>query len=404
MLGTTARLYKKAYTGLSRETWLLSLVMLINRAGTMVVGFMTLYAVDGLGLKVSQAGIIMAFFGAGSIVGAYFGGKITDRFGFYPLQVGALFTGGVMFIIVGYLRDFSSLCAGSFFLSLCNESFRPANSTAIAHYSSVDNRTRSYSLNRLAINLGWALGGALGGFLAEINYQALFWVDGLTNILAAILMLVLLPRVRKVRDHSAPVRKTAGTPYRDAGYMFFTVMVVLFAMCFLQLFGMQTLFFESQWGLSKRSIGTLMAANGLLIAFVEMILVYHLEKRRSGLFYIRTGVLLTGLGFMVVNLVAGSYASAFLAVILITVGEMFALPFMNSYWISRTSEENRGSYAALYTMAWSAAHVLAPGLGSQVVEHAGFSTLWWIVGGICLFVTVGIWRMERKERRIDAMH
>lgn len=360
----------------------------------MVIGFMTLYLVDGLGMKVSQAGVILACFGAGSIVGAYFGGKITDRFGFYKLQVGALISGGIMFMVVGQLNGFIPLCIGTFFLSLFNESFRPANSTAIAHYSTEANRTRSYSLNRLAINLGWAIGGALGGFLADVNYEALFWVDGCTNIIAAIFMLVLLPPVKHAITHKKKVGEQLASPYRDRRYMMFLLMVVLFAMCFLQLFGMQSLFFEQEWRLSKSSIGMLMAINGLLIAFVEMILIAHLEKRGSGLNYIMTGAVLTGLGYVMVNIVPAAFFSAMLAVVLITFGEMFVLPFMNSYWISRTTSYNRGSYAALYTIAWSAAHVIAPTFGSQVVERFGFDVLWWVVLILCLFVMLGISRLR----------
>ncbi len=398
MLSSIARIYKNAYTGLSRETWLLSLVMLINRSGTMVLGFMTLYAVDGLGLKVSQAGIIMACFGAGSIVGAYFGGRITDKFGFYGLQVGALMSGGLMFIVVGFLDEFIPLCIGTFFMSLCNESFRPANSTAIAHYSTEKNRTRSYSLNRLAINLGWAVGGALGGFLAEIDYQLLFWVDGFTNIGAGILMLFLLKPVKKqVTDVSQHLRSSS-SPYKDAKYMLFIGLVILFAMCFLQLFGMQTLFFEQEWNLTKRSIGILMAINGLLIAFVEMVLVYYLEKRRTVLYYIQVGALLTGIGYALVNVLPAGFSSAVIAIILVTIGEIFVLPFMNTYWISRTTTSNRGSYAALYTMAWSAAHVIAPTFGSQVAERTGFDVLWWMIGGFCLIVVFGINLLKQKKK------
>jgi len=43
MFSSSLRTYRNAYTGLSRSTWLLSLIMLINRSGTMVVPFMTLY-------------------------------------------------------------------------------------------------------------------------------------------------------------------------------------------------------------------------------------------------------------------------------------------------------------------------------------------------------------------------
>ena len=136
----------------------------------------------------------MGLFGLGSISGAFLGGKLTDKYGFYDVQVGALLSGGLLFIIVGLQTTFFTLGLFTFILSLCNESFRPANSTAVAYHSSPENKTRSYSLNRLAINLGWAFGGALGGFLASINYHLLFWVDGCTNILAALFLLKLLPR------------------------------------------------------------------------------------------------------------------------------------------------------------------------------------------------------------------
>jgi predicted MFS family arabinose efflux permease len=304
-----------------------------------------------------------------------------------------------MFIAVGYLREFLPLCIGTFVLSLCNESFRPANSTAIAHYSSPQNRTRSYSLNRLAINLGWAVGGALGGFLAEYNYHALFWVDGITNIVAAVMMMLLFLPVKKTKASFHIAKPVVRSPYRDSQYMFFILLVVLFAVCFLQVFGMQTLFFEQEWGVSKSSIGILMAANGLLIAFVEMVMVYYLEKKRSGLFYIRAGAVFTGIGYAMVNMIPAGFIPAFVAVITVTIGEMLVLPFMNSYWISRTTENNRGSYAALYTMAWSAAHVIAPTFGSQFAEHLGFDVLWWVVGGICAFIAAGAWRLEQRIQK-----
>ncbi len=398
MLAATAKIYRNAYSGLSRQTWLLSVVMLINRSGTMVVGFMSLYIVNGLGWKLSQAGVVMACFGAGSIVGAYFGGKITDRFGFYKLQVGALASGGMMFIIVGFLKSYIPLCIGTFVLSLCNESFRPANSTAIAHYSTVQNRTRSYSLNRLAINLGWAVGGALGGFLAEFNYSVLFWVDGCTNIAAAGLMLFLLSPVKKNNDDKIPHQKLVDSPYKDGRYLFFVLMVVLFAVCFLQLFFTQSLFFKKEWHITESKIGILMAFNGLLIAFVEMVLIYFLEKRSRGLFYIRIGALLTGLGYAMANILSPAFTNALLVVGIVTIGEMLVLPFMNSYWISRTNENNRGSYAALYTIAWSVAQIIAPTFGSQVTEHAGFNMLWWTVGCICVLVAGGIWWLDLKSR------
>ena len=150
MFQATIRTYKNAYSGLSRETWLLSLIMLINRSGTMVIPFMTLYLTSPeMGYSISKAGIVFGLFGAGAFSGAWFGGRLTDKIGFYPVQWVTLLGGGILFIVLGQMKTYPLICVFTFLLSFVNESFRPANSTAIAFYSKESNRTRSYALNRL---------------------------------------------------------------------------------------------------------------------------------------------------------------------------------------------------------------------------------------------------------------
>ena len=160
----------------------------------MVLAFMTLYCTH-LGYSIQQGGAVVAIYGIGAVTGALIGGKLTDTFGFYYMQFGALFFGGIMFMVLGQMNSYLSICICTFILSMVNESFRPANASAIAHYSTVQNRTQSFSLVRLAINIGFGVGSAVGGFLASINYHLLFWVDGSTNIKASFLLLLLLPKV-----------------------------------------------------------------------------------------------------------------------------------------------------------------------------------------------------------------
>jgi predicted MFS family arabinose efflux permease len=390
MVSATKALYKNAYAGLSKKTWYLSLVMLVNRSGTMVIAFLTVYCHTQLHFSITQSGFVVALFGMGSIVGAYVGGRITDAWGFYPLQVTSLILGGLMFITVGFLKTYFSLCVGILVLSICNESFRPANSTAIAHYSSVENRTRSFSLNRLAINLGWAMGSAMGGFLASINYHLLFWVDGCTNIIAALLLLKLLPYVKTGSKREAvEQKKVKQSAYKDRVYMLFITLTILFASCFFQLFTMGSLFFKTEWHLNEFFIGILMAINGLMIVAFEMILVYTLEGRRPLTHFISFGVLLVGVGYALINVLPGGAWAAVLAVIILTLGEIMSMPYMNSFWISRTSENNRGQYAAMYTIAWSIAQVAAPTFGSQIIADKGFPALFWALLGICVVASAG---------------
>lgn len=397
MLTTTARTYRNAFTGLSRETWLLSFIMLINRSGTMVVPFMTLYLTSS-GYSVSQAGFVFGLFGAGAFSGAWLGGKMTDRIGFYPVQVFTLSLGGLLFIVLGKMNTYPLICVFTFLLSFVNESFRPANSTAIAFYSKEDNRTRSYALNRLAINLGWAVGSGLGGFLAHIDYQLLFWVDGATNLSAALLLwLFLKPVAYKPAAHTETKTGTrTQSVFHDTKFISFVVITMLFASCFFQLFTNLPVFFKKKLHFSEPFIGFIMAANGILIALVEMVMIYKLERRNRNIFYITLGVAMVGAAFLMLNAPVNGYIVASCMIVTVTFGEMLSMPFMNSYWISRTQPTNRGQYAALYTMAWSAAQTFGPMSGSWLADEGGFNVLWWVTGSLCVVASIMFWRMHGK--------
>ena len=401
MIARTINLYKKAYSGLNKKVWLLSVVMLINRSGTMVLAFMTLYC-NHLGYTLQQGGYVVAVYGLGSIVGALSGGKISDRFGFYYVQFGALFLGGIMFIVLGQMNSYLSILVCTFILSMINESFRPANATAIALYSTPENRTQSFSLVRLSINLGWGIGSALGGLLAAINYKLLFWVDGFTNISAAFMLIVILPKITKQQQHKSTSDKSVtvitDSPYRDKKFLYFLAIQILFAVCFFQLFTNIPLFFKQVLHLSEFNIGLILSANGVLIAVFEMVLVFKLEGKRPYLIFMCYGCILMALAFLVLNI---SFLTGILVALvcmsLITVAEMISMPFMNSFYIGRSSERTRGSYAGMYTMAWSFAQVFGSGIGSLYAQNFGFLSLWFTVATICILAATGFYLLQQKN-------
>jgi predicted MFS family arabinose efflux permease len=394
MLKATTQTYRNAYSGLSRSTWLLSFIILINRMGTMVVPFMTLYLTTEMKYSVAQAGLVFGLFGAGAFCGAWIGGRLTDRIGFYHVQLVTLIGGGLLFIALGQMKTYPLICLFTFLVSFVNEAFRPANSTAIAFYSKEENRTRSYALNRLAINLGWAVGGAAGGIIANYNYELLFWVDGLTNIAAAILLWVCIKPV----DHKVNKQKEQDTTpalpaHRDKAYILFIVVTMLFACCFFQIFTNIPVYFKKDLHLSEIYIGILMSINGIIIALVEMVIVYKLEGRKKSMIYITSGVALVGLSFLLLNIPGPGAVIALIMIIIVTFGEIFSLPFMNSFWLTRARASNRGQYAALYTMSWSAAQTLGPIGGAQLADHYGFALLWWIIGGMSIIAALFFYKL-----------
>jgi predicted MFS family arabinose efflux permease len=399
MFTTTINLYKNAYSGLTRRIWLLAVVMLINRCGTMVLAFMTLYC-NHRGYTETQGGFAVAIYGIGSLVGAFIGGRISDKFGFYRVQLVALFGGGIMFIILGQMDSYITICICIFFTSMINEAFRPANSTAIAFYSTPQNRTQSFSLIRLAINLGWGIGSALAGILASVSYSLLFWVDGFTNIAAGVALILILPKVTLLQQHATShvtAEKSKG-PFQDKTFMIFTLFMLLFATCFFQLFTTVPLYFKEGLHLSEFWIGIIMAMNGIVIALFEMVIVFKLEGARPYLKLMTYGTILLALSYFMLNIpLASGFILASAVILMVTIAEIVAMPFMNSYYIARTTTANRGQYAAIYTMAWSSAQVVGSLSGTQIAHSLGYTYLWWILGFICIITACGFNALHQKQ-------
>lgn len=397
MLGRTVSLYKISFTGLSKESWLLSFIMLINRSGTMVVPFMTLYLTGKeMNRSLSEAGFVMALFGFGSIIGAYFGGKFSDKIGFYKVQLFTLVGGGILFIVLGQVKSYPLICFSTFILSMVNEAFRPANSSAVAFYSTAKNRTRSYSLNRLAINLGWALGASIGGLIAAFNYELLFWVDGVTNIMAAFLLFYFLKPViakKTVEKHISEVPKVLSA-YRDKTYLWFLVMMTLFSFCFVQLFTTIPKYFRDDLLLNEKYIGFIMAINGIIIVAIEMVLVYILEKKNRGTHYIIIGVVMCAFAYLSLLLPGNAKFISLLMILFITMGEIMAMPFMNTFWISRTNDKNRGQYAALFTISWGIGNTLGPFLCSALIDHTSFKVAFIVLGIILTTSAIGFYKLK----------
>lgn len=379
------RYYVGSFNGLSREVWVLAFITFVNRAGTMVVPFLSLYLTRDMGLSLPQVGWIMSSFGAGSVVGSWLGGKLTDKLGFYDVMVGALLTSGVAFIALQYVHGYLPFCVGIFVLTLLSDAFRPAMFVAVRAYATPESRTRAVTLIRLAINLGFSLGPAVGGLIiAAWSYGGLFWVDGVTCLIAAGMMLRWLPREQADKSADAAATAVVRSPYRDRPFLFFLLATVLITVPFLQYFSTIPLFYSEVHRMNEAAIGVLLGMNGLLIFLSEMPLIKFCEDRR----YDRMNVLLVSTvlfvaSFVVLNLFP-TIAFLWVGMLFMTVGEMLNFPFMNRFAYERADHGPTGAYMALFTMSWAVAHIIGHTLGLNLVAHFGYSVTWYLFAGVLL--------------------
>ncbi len=381
--------YVNTFKGLSREVWWLALITLINRAGTMVIPFLSLYLTKSLNFSISDVAWIMSAFGLGSVVGSWLGGKLTDQIGYYKVMTFSLLSTGVLFIVLQFLNTFVFFCLGIFLVMLVADMFRPAMFVALSAYSKPKNKTRSVTLIRLAINLGFSAGPAIGGIIiTTLGYGGLFWVDGVTCIAATLVLInVLNPKTTKQLDDIKV--ENPKSAYADKAFLIFLAAMLFFGIVFLQYFSTMPIYYKDAHFLTEFEIGILLGMNGFLIFVFEMPLIKWLENTKfTKTSLMLFGAVLTGLSFLILNL-TNWVGVIVIGMLLMTFGEMIAFPFSNAFAMDRAKKGNQGEYMALYSIAFSIAHIFGHNMGLQLIDNVGFDTTWFIVTGLaalCVFL------------------
>jgi Arabinose efflux permease len=352
-----------------------------------------------LGFPLKQAGYVLTCFGVGALSGAFAGGKLTDRLGYHPIQFWSLLLNGVILLLMMTVRDIWWMGAAVFAMSFSSEVFRPANSVAMARHCEPETRTRSISLYRMSVNLGWTLAPALGGMLVAFSWHWLFWVDGFTCVAAAFTLLWLVPNkapseMAEEEEKSTPLPATL-SPYKDRTYLWFVLLTMLNAVVFMQILWTIPLFWQQSYQWDEGLIGKIIAINGAIVFLVEMPLVHRLEGRRPPLEYVRIGLLLYVVSYAAC-LLPGALVPALLFTLVISFGEIFVMPFSSNFVFGRSVGSKQGQYMALYTMAYSVANILAPLLGTQVIDHWGYPALWSLAMGLALLTWVGFKMLEKR--------
>ena len=383
--------YLANFRGLSREIWLLSLVTFINRAGAMVIPFLSLYLINVEGFTLPQVGWIMSCFGLGSLFGTFVGGKLTDAIGFYKVILGSLFFGGMGFILLQFIDTFYGFCAGIFLLTMMADAGRPAIFVAADTYSKPGNATRSITLIRLAINLGFSIGPLVGGLIiAHINYTSLFWIDGLTCMLASLGVFILL-KPKEQKDNSAEkmvVVKEGVPPYLNKFFILFFVIMVANSFAFVQYFSVMPIYFEKAHFLSEDLIGWLLFINGATIVIFEMPLIGWLDRKKiSKTMATFWGVFFLGLSFLVLNFTQWD-GILIVAMLLMTLGEMIGFPFSNALALEMAPKGRKGSYMAFYSMSFSLAHLIGHNGGMNLVDNFGYFNTWTMLSLFLLLVAI----------------
>ena len=359
---------------LPRGAWTLFTVCLVNRMGTMVLPFLVLYLTASLGFSPARAGFALTLYGAGGLLVAPIAGRLGDRIGPHRVMVGSLLVSGCVFLVFPLARTWTSIVPMVLVLAVTNEAFRPANMALLTDAVLPKDRRAAFALLRMAINLGMGIGPAIGGFLVQVSFPALFWVDGGTSILAGLLLLArpVRPLPKEPSDVSAG-RPSSGA-LRDPRLVFVLLAMLPAIVVFFQFQAALPLYLVRDLGFRESVYGMVFTINTALIVLLEVRLnlaTAHWSHARS----LSLGAALFAAGFGALAFTR-SLVPVLLTVVVWTFGEMILLPSLSAYIADLCPPDRVGEYMGFYTMAFGVGFLVGPWLGTLLLERHGSVVLW----------------------------
>ncbi len=394
----------KQYLSLSRTVHLLCVGALINRAGAFLVPFLTLYLRESLGLSVGFATSAMGVYGLGALAASLIGGHLADRIGRKAVMLISLFGAAAVLVVFGILSHPWAILAAILAFSLLSEMYRPAASAMVADVTESTQRAHAFGLMYVAINLGFAVAAAVGGTLAEVSYQWLFWGDALTAAIFGVLILIwiaeTLPSRREeaasasddapngatspeddVRPDDVSLGAAAKYILTDGVFLVFCGAIFVLALIYMQSFSTFPIYLGEK-GIGAQEYGLIMALNGAMIVLLQLPITSLITRFHRG-WAITLSAMITGAGFALFGLATSPLHFA-AAVAVWTVGEMMGSPLSSAIVSDLAPQQLRARYMGVFTMSFSSSMMVGAPLGGLILRELGGGYLWAICGGLGL--------------------
>jgi len=364
----------------------------------MVIPFMSVFLTSQLGYTKTQTGIVLTCFGIGALLGSTIGGQLTDRIGNFKVMAISLAGAGISFIGICFFKEFIFLSCWMVVAGIFNSMFSPAAFSAVTLWEKKENHTRGFSLLRMAINLGIAIGPAVGGFLAyKVGYLWLFVLDGLTCFLALICLFILLRHKDKKYVSAAEAKAQAqseASPYRDKILILFLFFNLINMIAFFQILFAVPVYFNEVLGMNEKLIGYFFTANGLLILALEMPVVFLVEKNKRYFKMLALGAIMIGLGFLSLNVFTVPLLAIAIYSLFVAVGEVVNFPFIPTLAMTRAGEHNQGKYMGMVSLMFAMAFSFAPMSGLAIVDKIGFHDYFYLAASMSVLSGVCLWLLR----------
>ena len=395
---------RSTYDEYPSQFWILVVATFIDRLGAaLLFPFFTLYITSKFGVGMTQVGVIFAVFSISSVVGSMFGGALTDRLGRKKMLLFGLVMSALSSLVMGLVNVIGLFFAATLLVGLLANTGGPAQQAMVADLLPEEKRTQGYGIIRVVVNLAVTIGPIMGGLLATQSYLLLFICDALASLITAVIVYFALHETRPAPTEDEPEESIAQTfsgyldVLRDSAFTWFLIASAFMVLVYMQMNTTLAVYLRDTHGVTVQYFAYILSLNAAMVVLFQFPIARWISKYRP-LVVMAVGTWLYAVGFAMYGLVA-NYPFFLLAMVIITIGEMFVAPVGQTIVAHLAPEDMRGRYMAVFGFSWVIPTAVGPLLAGLVMDNADPRWVWYAAGILGLMAAGAFYLLEWRVGR-----
>jgi MFS family permease len=382
-----------------KQFWILLFGAFVNAVGgALLWPFYALYITQRFEVGLTEAGFVIAIFGGTGLIGNLVGGAMADRFGRKGVLIASLLISAAANVATGLADQMVFIYLIAVFAGLFGSIGDPAAQAMVVDLLPEEKRAEGFGLMRVIFNLAVVIGPTLGGILASQSYLYLFLSDAVISSIMAVFAALALRETRHAiasteHAHGNFLTTLSGykTIFRQRAFMLFLLLVIFANAVYFQMNSTLPVFLRDAHGVPPQGYGYILSMNALLVVLLQLWITRQV-KGVPPLLLMTAGTLLYVIGFGMYGFV-GTYLLFAVAMIVITFGEMLAIPTAQAYAATLAPEDMRGRYMAVFGFSFAIPATFSTIIAGTVQKTWGLHAIWYVAAVVAFCVAFGFFTM-----------
>jgi len=380
------------YNQYPRQYWLMITGIVISTAGgSMIWPFLVIYAGNKLNMPLSTVAALISINAGTGLIASFIAGTLADKIGRKAVMVFSLTINGIAYLLLIGAETYLQFAGLMVLIGLSNPLYQVGADAMLADMIPSEKRTDAYAINRIANNAAFALGPAMGGFLATRSYNLAFYGASIGFITYSLLLFFQARETLVIEGQPASstrltrqdVFQSYSRVFQNRSFIIFVGLVSLGLIAPTMLWILMPVYAKTNFGIPEAVYGWIPTTNALMCVFIQYF-VTRITRRYNTLPVVGVGILIYALGTGSVALMS-HFWGFWLSMVVLTFGELTLVPTASKYVADIAPADLRGRYMSIHWLGWGLARTLSPIIGGALNDNISPQAIW--IGGLLIGLT-----------------